>query len=197
MINKPYSESCDQNRDSILSVIRPLLSDATAVLEIGSGTGQHAVYFATQLPHLIWQSSDCAEYLPGIHSWLAEADLSNTPVPLKLDVTGDWPALSVDAVFSANTTHIMHWPAVEAMFAGLGRLLPSGGRFLLYGPFNYKGNYSSDSNARFDAWLKARDLHSGIRDFEALELLANTAGLKFVEKFTLPANNQILYWQKS
>lgn len=196
MINKPYSESCDQNRDPILGVIQPLLQDVTALLEIGSGTGQHAVYFASRLPHLIWQSSDCAEYLPGIRSWLDEAALPNTPAPLELDVTRPWPELKVDAVFSANTTHIMHWPMVEALFAGLGHCLPVGGKFLLYGPFNYQGRYSSESNACFDRWLKARDPHSAIRDFEALDRLASAAGLRFVEKYTLPANNQILYWCK-
>jgi cyclopropane fatty-acyl-phospholipid synthase-like methyltransferase len=196
MINKPYAESCDQNRDPILGVIRPLLADASRVLEIGSGTGQHAVYFAARLPHLVWQCSDCAECLPGIGRWLAEAGLSNTPAPLALDVTSTWPALSMDAVFSANTTHIMHWPAVEAMFAGIGHQLVSHGRFFLYGPFSFNGAYSSESNARFDGWLQARDPHSGIRDFEALDTLARAAGLIFMENFAMPANNQILFWEK-
>lgn len=196
-MTKSYSEACERNRDPILDVISPLFSDRRAVLEVGSGTGQHAVYFAARLPHLVWQCSDCAENLPGIRSWLSDAGLPNTREPLELDVTADWPQLQTDAVFSANTTHIMHWPAVEAMFAGIGRLLPANGRFLLYGPFNYGGSYSSDSNARFDAWLKARDPHSGIRDFEALAQLASSAGLEFMKKFSMPANNQILYWQKT
>lgn len=197
MINRPYSESCDQNRNPILAVIKPLLADSKAVLEIGSGTGQHAVYFASKMPHLIWQSSDCAPWLPGIRSWLDEAGLANTPQPLELDVTGAWPQLSVDAVFSANTVHIMSWPMVEALFAGLGELLPAGGQFLLYGPFNYNGSYSSDSNARFDVWLKARDTESGIKDFEALDSLAQSAGLTFATKYLLPVNNQLLLWHKT
>lgn len=197
MTNKPYSESCVQNRDPILKVIKPLLADAARLLEIGSGTGQHAVYFAAQLPHLLWQSSDCVEHLPGVRSWLAEAALDNTPAPITLDVTGTWPELAIDAVFSANTVHIMHWSMVEALFDGLGHLLPAGGRFLLYGPFNYEGHYSSESNTRFDVWLKARDTESGIRDFAALDHLAKAAGLDFVENYALPANNQILYWRKS
>ena len=197
MTNKPYSESCVQNREPILAVIKPLLAGSEAVLEIGSGTGQHAVYFASEMPHLIWQSSDCAPWLPGIRSWLDEASLANTPDPLELDVTNPWPQLSVDAIFSANTVHIMHWPMVEALFAGLGDILPSGGQFLLYGPFNYNGSYSSDSNARFDVWLKARDPDSGIKDFEALDRLARSAGLNFVSKYLLPANNQILLWHKT
>ncbi len=195
-MNKPYSESCDQNREPILEVIQPLLNSSKKVLEIGSGTGQHAVYFAEQLPNLIWQCSDCAQYLPGIRSWTMAAQCANIAEPVELDVTGHWPNLAVDAVFSANTTHIMHWHMVEALFAGVGQLLPSAGRFLLYGPFNYNGCYSSESNARFDAWLKARDPQSGIRGFEALEMLGRKAGLEFVENFTMPANNQLLYWRK-
>lgn len=197
MINKPYSESCEQNREPILAVLQPLLADSQTVLEIGSGTGQHAVYFASELPHLIWQSSDCSAYLPGIRSWLDEARLANTPDPLELDVTKPWPQLSVDTVFSANTVHIMHWPMVEALFAGMGSLLPTGGQFLLYGPFNYNGSYSSDSNARFDIWLKARDPDSGIKDFERLDHLAQAAGLNFIRLYPMPANNQILHWQKT
>jgi cyclopropane fatty-acyl-phospholipid synthase-like methyltransferase len=152
---KPYSESCDQNRDPILKVIEPLLRDRIAVLEIGSGTGQHAVYFAAHLPHLIWYASDRSENHAGLAQWLAEARLANLRGPLQLDVTQDpWPYLQVDAVFSANTIHIMHELEVAAFFAGVGRLLPVNGVFLLYGPFNYAGNYTSESNARFDLWLK-------------------------------------------
>lgn len=193
---KPYSEACDQNREPILQAIAPILSSSRQLLEIGSGTGQHAVYFGEHMPDLIWQCSDCNLYLPGIVSWLAEAQRHNTPAPLELDVTGLWPELKVDAVFSANTTHIMHWHMVEALFAGVGRLLPPTGVFLLYGPFNYNGSYSSKSNARFDNWLKARDPQSGIRDYEALDELAKRAGLEFVQNIALPANNQLLYWRK-
>ncbi|MGB5396152.1 MAG: DUF938 domain-containing protein [Gammaproteobacteria bacterium] len=196
-MQKPFSESCEQNREPILQVIEPLLRDASSLLEIGSGTGQHAVYFGAHLPHLRWQASDCADYLPGIRLWIDEAALSNVPVPLELDVTLAWPVLSIDAVFSANSVHIMHWHMVEALFAGVGRVLPSGGMFLLYGPFNYQGSYSSESNARFDAWLKARDPGSGIRDIEKLVPLAENAGLILRDDFSMPANNRILYWQRS
>ena len=194
---KPFSESCVQNRDPILNAIRPLLVNTTSLLEIGSGTGQHAVYFAAGLPQLVWQPSDCAQYLPGIRLWLEDANLKNIQPPLELDVTQAWPALNIDAVFSANTVHIMHWHMVEALFSGVGKLLPSGGRFLLYGPFNYRGAYTSESNARFDAWLKARDPASGVRDFEKLEQLATRAGLVLHDDITLPANNRILVWQRT
>ncbi len=194
---KPYSESCEQNREPILSVIQPLFADLNQILEIGSGTGQHAVYFAARMPHLIWHTSDCAEYHAGIRLWLEEAALPNVRDPLHLDVARcSWPALDVDGVFSANTAHIMHWPEVEAMFAGVGDLLPAGGLFVLYGPFNYQGRFTSDSNARFDSWLKQRDPAMGVRDFEALDALASQAGLQLMNDFEMPANNRILCWQR-
>ena len=194
---KPYSESCDQNREPILGVIRGLLKDCTRVLEIGSGTGQHAVYFAEQMPHLVWQTSDCLEYHAGIKLWLQESNLANTRPPIELDVSRSaWPAPRFDAVFSANTAHIMHWPDVVAMFSGVGSLLPAGGRFLLYGPFNYNKDFTSESNARFDVWLKSRDPDSGIRDFEDLDRLAGLAGMRLQNDYEMPVNNRILYWEK-
>ncbi len=194
---KPYSEACDRNRDPIFAVIQPLFAARSAVLEIGSGTGQHAVYFAARLPHLIWHASDREENHPGIHLWLDEAGLENTRPPLTLDVTQTaWPALAVDAVYTANTAHIMHWPEVEALFAGVGVLLAAGGVFVQYGPFNYGGAYTSESNARFDERLKARDPLSGIRDVEALNILAVAAGMRLREDVAMPANNRILIWEK-
>ena len=195
---KPYAESCDQNRDPILDVLRPLLASCATVLEIGSGTGQHAVYFSRHMPHLHWQPSDRGENLPGIHLWREEAGLANLEAPVELDVTRKpWPVIGADAVFSANTVHIMSWPQVEAMIEGIGQLLPYQGLFLLYGPFNYDGQYISDSNRRFDGWLKARDPLSGIRDFTALDVLATQAGMYLQDDIAMPANNRILCWCKS
>ncbi len=195
---KPYAESCDENREPILHVIEPLLSDCNSVLEIGSGTGQHAVYFARKMPHLVWHTSDCIEYHAGIGMWLEEAGLDNTRAPIELDVTRSvWPEQAFDAVFSANTAHIMHWPDVQAMFAGVGSVLKAGGCFLLYGPFNYDNRYTSESNARFDAWLKSRDPGSGLRNFEALDALARRAGMQLEQDYDMPVNNRILYWVKS
>lgn len=198
IMEKPYAESCDENRQPIFNVIAPLLRDCQKLFEIGSGTGQHAVYFAAELPHLLWQTSDRLENHPGIQAWLDDARLRNVLPPVELDtVESAWPATTYDAVFSANTAHIMHWPAVEAMFAGVGCLLEPGGRFFLYGPFNYHGGYTSDSNARFDEWLKERDPGSGIRDAEALDALARVAGMQLVRDYEMPVNNRILYWQKT
>ena len=194
---KPFSEACEQNKRPILTVLQQYFTGVSNVLEIGSGTGQHAVFFAAELPHLHWLTSEVAEHHPGISAWLEEAGLKNLAGPLELDVNRpDWPVNKVDAVFSANTVHIMDWPSVENMFAGIGRILQSGGVFCLYGPFNYRGGYTSESNARFDQWLKQRDPVSGIRDFEALNILAQQHGMTLLADHVMPANNRILVWQK-
>ena len=196
MIDKPFSESCVQNRDPILAILRPLFADRRHVLEIGSGTGQHAVYFAADLPHLVWQTADVPQHHPGIQAWLEEAALPNVLPPLALDVNDTaWRSGRYDAVFSANTLHIMGWPEVERFFAGVGAVLEAGGILAVYGPFNYGGRYTSESNARFDAWLKARDPASGVRDFEAVDALARAHGLLLQQDIAMPANNRTLVWR--
>ncbi|MEJ5206940.1 DUF938 domain-containing protein [Denitratimonas sp. CY0512] len=196
MPEKPHSPACERNREPILAVLREHFATRRQVLEIGSGTGQHAVFFAAAMPWLQWQASDRAEYLPGIRAWLDDARLPNTPAPLELDVLAAWPALDVDAVFSANTLHIMGWDGVQALFEGVGKLLAdSGDTLIVYGPFNYGGAYTSDSNRQFDAWLKARDPRSGIRDFEAVDALAEAAGLRLLADIEMPANNRCLVWR--
>ncbi|MBW8365691.1 MAG: DUF938 domain-containing protein [Rhizobium sp.] len=195
-MDKPFSESCVQNRDPILAILRPLFADRRHVLEIGSGTGQHAVYFAADLPHLVWQTADVPQHHPGIQAWLEEAALPNVLPPLALDVNDTaWRSGRYDAVFSANTLHIMGWPEVERFFAGVGAVLEAGGILAVYGPFNYGGRYTSESNARFDAWLKARDPASGVRDFEAVDALARSQGLVLQQDIAMPANNRTLVWR--
>lgn len=194
---KPFSQACINNRDPILEVIKPLFGNCSRVLEIGSGTGQHAVYFADKMPWLTWYTSDLFQHHGGIKQWQAEAGLSNIIGPLELDVLQvEWPKLEVDAVFSANTVHIMSWPAVERMFEGIGRQLAMNGLLVIYGPFNYNNQYTSESNARFDGLLKERDPQSGIRDFEALNDLAEKAGMQLQQDTEMPANNRILHWRK-
>ncbi len=196
MFAKPYSAACDENKEPILAVLRPALQAARQVLEIGSGTGQHAVHFARALPHVTWQTSDVMEHHAGIQAWLAEAALSNVLPPLALDVRdAAWPVATVDAVYSANTAHIMSWDAVEAMFRGVGHVLNAGGLCCLYGPFNVEGTYTSRSNAHFDAWLKARDARSGLRDVAVLDDLARQAGLASLRRQAMPVNNLILMWR--
>ena len=196
MSEKPDAPSCARNREPILEVLREHFADRRRVLEIGSGTGQHAVYFAAALPHLTWQASERAENLPGIRAWLADAQLPNTPDAIELDVGGAWPQHACDAVFSANTLHIMHWHEVETLFARLPQVLDEGGLVAIYGAFNYGGRFSSESNAAFDAWLKARGVHQGIRDFEAVDRLAAGVGLALVEDRAMPSNNRMLLWRR-
>ena len=194
---KPYSESCAQNQDPILEVLRAVFEKTKNVLEIGSGTGQHAIHFARHLPQLTWQTSDQPHYHAGIQEWLAEANLKNILPPLSLEVKRSaWPTATYDGVFSANTTHIMSWPEVEAMFAGIGICLIEDGFFCLYGPFNYEGKYTSVSNERFDQMLRAEDPAMGIRDFNDLNALAKKHKLELYEDFAMPANNRTLVWRK-
>jgi SAM-dependent methyltransferase len=195
-MNKPHSPACDRNRDPILAVLREHFADRRRVLEIGSGTGQHAVYFAAALPHITWQTSDVDENIPGIRAWLEEAGLPNTPVPLTLDVNDEYPADGFDAVFSANTLHIMSWAEVQLMFRGLNRLVAENFKVAVYGPFNYGGRFTSESNAAFDASLKARAAHMGIRNFEAVDALAKSIGLELAADVAMPANNRMLVWKR-
>jgi SAM-dependent methyltransferase len=197
-VSKPYAASSDENREPILGVLREVLAGSRQVLEIGSGTGQHAVYFGLHLPHLVWLPSELPENLPGIRLWLEEAGLPNVTAPLALDVNElDWPVAEVDAVFSANTAHIMDWASVRALFAGLGRVLREGGVFALYGPFHYGGQPTSTSNARFDASLRARDPAMGVRNFEDLDALARAARMRLQRDYPMPVNNRTLVWEKA
>lgn len=197
MTTKPYSSACERNRDPILAVLRDFFADRRHVLEIGSGTGQHAVHFAAALPQLTWQTSDRDENLPGVRAWLDEAALPNTPAPLRLDVAHDrWPNGPFDAIYSANTLHIMAWPEVEVFFAALADATTNDAKLAVYGPFNVDGQFSSDSNAEFDASLKARAPHMGIRDGAAIDALALRAGFVLVDDVAMPANNRTRLWQR-
>jgi cyclopropane fatty-acyl-phospholipid synthase-like methyltransferase len=195
-MDKPYSPSCERNQGPILDVLRTHFADRHSVLEIGSGTGQHAVYFASALPHLMWQPSDLAENLPGIRLWTDDAQLSNLLSPIELDAKGAWPTKPYDAVFSANTLHIMSWQEVQHLFARLESILNSDAIVAIYGPFNYEGKFTSESNASFNVWLKARGEHMAIRDFEAVNALASDIGLKLVADIAMPANNRTLVWRR-
>jgi cyclopropane fatty-acyl-phospholipid synthase-like methyltransferase len=196
-LDKPYAPATDRNRDPILAVLSQHFAGRQRVLEIGSGTGQHAVYFAAALPHLTWQASDRPQNLPGIRAWLSEAGLPNTPPPLALDVNGPWPAAKFDAVFSANTLHIMGWDDVVRLFAGLPRVIEDDATLAIYGPFNYSGRPTSDSNAAFDARLRSEDPRQGLRDAEAVDALARAIGFTLVEDRAMPANNRTLVWRRA
>jgi cyclopropane fatty-acyl-phospholipid synthase-like methyltransferase len=196
-MDKPFAESCVENCEPIFAVLAPRVSDCSSLFEIGSGTGQHAVYFAPRLPQLVWHTSDRSENHPGILAWLTESGVTNVRTPVSLDVLHDpWPSGPFDAAFSANTAHIMSESAVAAMLTGVAGLLRPGGRFFLYGPFNYHGEFTSDSNARFDAWLKERDPAMGIRDLDWLTREAGRHGLELEEDIEMPVNNRTLVWQR-
>jgi len=197
MSTKPWSEACERNQGPILEILQIAFADATHVLETGSGTGQHAAFFAAAMPHLFWQPTDLAENLSGIAAWRDAAGLSNLQPPLVLDVdAADWPVVGIDALFSANTLHIMSWTSVQNFFRGAGRVLPAGGVLAIYGPFNYDSQYTADSNARFDAFLRARDPLSGIRDVEAVHDLARSHGFFAVSDNAMAANNRLLAWRR-
>jgi SAM-dependent methyltransferase len=195
-MDKPFSPACERNREPILAVLRERFADRRNVLEIGSGTGQHAVHFAAALPQLVWQTSDVADHLPGIRLWLDEAALSNTQSPLTLDVNHALPAGNFDAVFSANTLHIMSWLEVQRLFAALPGVMSPDALLTIYGPFNRDGQFSSASNAAFDAQLREDDPRRGIRDVEAVCALATVAGLTLLEDRAMPANNRCITWQR-
>ena len=184
---KPFSEASERNRAPILAVLKRVFASTTKVLEIGSGTGQHAAYFAPELPHLVWQASDRAENLADIRQWVAN--------PIELDVDRPFPEVDADAVFTAHTCHILSWPQVERMFQGVGGMR-SVRTFCVYGPFNYGGKHTSESNARFDAMLRGRDPASGIRDAEAVAALAGKNGFRLAEDNVMPANNRLLVFSR-
>lgn len=194
----PFSPACERNRAPILDVLREHLPAPARVLEIGGGTGQHAEFFAAHLPHLHWQSSDRTDYLPGLATRIARTALPNLPAPIELDVARRelWPAQRFNAVFSANTLHIMGWDEVEQFFALAGAVLETAAVLIVYGPFNYGGRFTSDSNAAFDAQLRATDPKRGIRGFEAVDTLARGQGFALAADIAMPANNRSLVWQR-
>ena len=194
---KRVSDACDRNREPILKILKRVFADRRAVLEIGSGTGQHAAYFAPELPHLSWQPSDVPDNLPSVRAWREEAPAPKPLEPIELDVDRPFPVVKVDAVFTANTLHIVSWPQVERMFAGIGGLLPPAGVLAIYGAFKYGGKHTAPSNAEFDAWLRGRDPKSGQRDVEAVIALAKQERLVLEEDNAMPANNRLLVFRKA
>ena len=198
MTQLPFSQAAENNKEPILGVLRDVLIPGTTVLEIGSGTGQHAVWFAQNLPHLVWQPSEQAENLETLKLRLDAQAPANICQPVVLDVADDpWPVAAMDAVYAANCVHIMSFAHVEKMFQGLDKVVKPGGHLALYGPYKYAGQFTTDSNERFDQWLKSNDALSGIRDFEKVDGLASAIGMSLLADHQMPANNQLLIWQRS
>ncbi|REL36968.1 DUF938 domain-containing protein [Thalassotalea euphylliae] len=192
-----FAPSCERNKAVIWQTIEPYLADKQSLLEIGSLSGQHACYFSGQLPQLSWQCSDIAPNLPPLTANIKAHGSAHMLSPIELDVANalHWPKTPFDVIYTANTLHIMSWQHVIECFANMSVSAKSGTLFIAYGPFNFSGNYSSESNAEFDIWLKERDSQSAIRDFEAVDDLAKQAGMELVANIDMPANNQLLVWQ--
>lgn len=199
-MDKPFSQACENNKQFILSVLEDVFIKPCNLVEIGSGTGQHALFFAQHLPHIIWQPTDREENLKGIQQWISDAkhsDKNNLKDPVKLDVQDTpWPFPELEAVFTANTLHIMSWEEVEILFSRLKDYLLPDANFCCYGPFNKNGAYTSKSNEQFDLWLKQRNKLSGIRHIEDLIALAENSNIKLIDEVSMPANNKCLIFQK-
>ena len=200
--NLPFSQACENNKQPILDILQQELQASTHVLEVGSGTGQHSVYFAPRLTHLTWQTSDVFAHHATINAWHAAYPAHNLYAPLTFDVSCDSVLINkavdapYDVVFTANTLHIMSWSLVSKLFELVGDMLPLNGKFIVYGPFNEKGSYSSESNRQFDYSLRQRDANSGIRHLEDVIDLANTYHLTLSRRYEMPSNNQILVFEK-
>lgn len=190
-----FSEACARNQQPIYEALADRLSTVSSVLELGSGTGQHALHFSAQAPHLRWQCSDTPAYLEALAHNLAQSAAHDLVAPILLDVNQQWPAQRFEMIYTANSLHIMSWDSVLNLFAQLNSHLSKDGLFCCYGPFKYQGEFTSASNAQFEQWLKGRDPLSGVRDFEALQQLGELHGLSLIDDIKMPANNQLLIWQ--
>ena len=199
-MNKPFSQACENNKRPILSYLANIFANKKHVLEIGSGRGQHASYFGQHLPNIIWQTSDLLENHQGINLWLDEAACPNVLRPIVIDLNKPWhnpqENIPLDALYTANTLHIISWPLVIKFFQAIKDNLTSSATVCIYGPFNYHGKFTSESNANFDVWLKERDVNSGIRNIEDIISLANDARLNLVDDYAMPANNRLLVFTK-
>lgn len=197
-MDKPYSAACERNKGPILHVLQEVITkDQHRLLEIGSGTGQHAVYFAPHFPFLEWFPSDVKANHQGMQMWFDEHRISNIASPVKLEIgKDDFPKLKFDIVYTANTFHIMHWKECKTLMKMLGHRLREGAKVFIYGPFNYGGNYTSESNEAFDQMLKSRDPLSGIRSFEDVNNNMIKNGFELVHDYEMPANNRMLVFSR-
>ena len=193
----PYSQAAANNRGPILEQLQRLLVGRESVVEVGAGTGQHALHFARALPGIHWQPTEHPDVLETLGLRCSGAGLPNLAEPLALDIlTRPWPVQTPDAFYTANTLHIVAWETVEVFFAACGEHAKTGTLLFTYGPFNYGGRFTSESNERFDGWLRERDSASGIRDFERVDACAQAAGFGLLEDISMPANNRLLCWQQ-
>ena len=192
----PFSQACENNKSYILEILREAFADRSQVLEIASGTGQHACHFAANMPWLQWQPTELPQNLPVLHPRCAAYGGDNLLSEQALDVCDQpWPVAVPDALFSANSLHIMAFSAVEKFFGALATQAGDDTVLAIYGPFNYRGQYTSPSNARFDQWLAQQHPDSAIRNFEDVDRLAAAAGFSLQADHAMPANNRLLVWR--
>mgnify|MGYP000008780462 FL=1 len=197
-MTKQYSAACENNQQPILTVLQSVITEPSLVLEIGSGTGQHAAFFFQSMPHVQWQPTDLPEHFASILAWRSASGADNFCEPLALDLNNCHSRqFSADHVFTANTLHIVSWSLVRRLFETAADILDTGGKLIAYGPFNYGGQYTSASNARFDQWLRERDSNSGIRDVEQLSAEAISNHLQLCDDIAMPANNRVLIFEKN
>ena len=192
---KEFSQACENNKTPILGVLKKHFINVSRVLEVGSGSGQHAIYFSQQLDWLTWQPTEIRERIQVLQDNCKLSSRDNLCSPLTLNIFESWPETQLDAVFSANTLHIVPASGIEAIFSRIAPNISSRFRVAIYGPFKYRGKYTSDSNAVFDNWLRTQNPNSGIRDFEVVDEVARDIGLSLIEDCIMPANNQLLVWR--
>ena len=192
-----FCPAAENNKQAILQILKQVLQNTDNTLEIGSGSGQHAIYFSAQLPHLTWQPTELPAVVDALRANLAEHNSPNIRPAVELNVQQQpWPVASCASIFTANTMHIMPWSDVVAFFTGLGQVLNTQGLLCIYGPFRYNGAFTTPSNERFNQWLQSQNPQQGIRDFEQLDQLANAQGLVLLNDYAMPANNQLLIWNR-
>lgn len=197
-MKKPFAPSAERNRQPIREVLKEVLTGSGLLLEIGSGTGQHAAYLAKDFPFYEWQPTDLSEKLDDINTWVKESGADNILPALALDLSNpEWPVDKADAIVCINTIHIVAWLFVENLFHGAGRVLKPGGVMFVYGPYEYSDRPLEPTNVEFNEWLKMRDANSGIRKFEDVNALARENGLNLVDDIAMPANNRAIWWCKS
>ncbi|MCL1143058.1 DUF938 domain-containing protein [Shewanella gaetbuli] len=194
--NLPFSQACENNKQPILNILQAQLSHCQSLLEIGSGTGQHCCFFAQKLPHIYWQATEQIHHLKDLNQRISHANLANLPMAIPLDIAQQWPEHQFDAVFTANTLHIISETLVCQFFEALTQVCKSESQLFIYGPFKYQGQFTSDSNADFNLWLQSRDPQSAIRDVEWICQLALNQGFELIKDHSMPANNQLLHFIK-
>ena len=197
-MDKPFSAASERNKDPILAVLKQhILPAHRRLLEIGAGTGQHAVYFAAHFAHLKWMVTDVPANHNGIAKWLREYNGDNIEGPIRFKVgTDEFPTQPMDIVYTANTFHIMSWKNVKTLMKMFGNRLRRGSLVFIYGPFNYNGKFTTESNEAFDKSLKENDPESGIRNFEDINRAMTKNGFELLKDHEMPANNRCLVYRR-